>query len=287
MDEEEFDDIDVESIVDDEGEMPWESRAREAIEHAIGQAKFDEVRGVIYAPTGEDHRGDEVIEEFATDGDFLMRLEEIGDEEWYNHVPHDEGPVFESFAKDLAYSLADNNGVLAFFAQVRRPDEGEELATAHDLVLPGAGIVLRADLSEINGELIRYLAKHPEKMQLMDPRKFEELVAALFRAKGYDVVLTPKTRDGGLDIRAFHRGPVGLALTLIECKRYQSDRRVSVDVVRGLYGVTESEKATSGLIVTTSSFTKDAKSFQEQNKYRIHLADQQELQKWLQEHKPR
>jgi hypothetical protein len=35
------------------------------------------------------------------------------------------------------------------------------------------------------------LAKHPEKMQDLTPRKFEELVAALFRAKGYDVELTP------------------------------------------------------------------------------------------------
>jgi len=28
------------------------------------------------------------------------------------------------------------------------------------------------------------VAKHPEKMQDLTPRKFEELVAALFRAKG-------------------------------------------------------------------------------------------------------
>ena len=79
--------------------------------------------------------------------------------------------------------------------------------------------------------------------------------------------------------------PVGTFLTLIECKRYGPKRPVSVDVVRGLYGVTESKGATSGLIVTTSSFTKDAKSFQDQNKYRIQLADQAELQAWLQDHR--
>jgi restriction system protein len=103
--------------------------------------------------------------------------------------------------------------------------------------------------------------------------------------QGYNVELTPATRDGGFDMRAFHRNGVGTFLTLIECKRYGPKRPVSVDIVRGLYGVTEHEKATTGLIVTTSSFTRDAKSFQDQNKYRIQLADQAELQAWLRDHK--
>jgi restriction system protein len=51
------------------------------------------------------------------------------------------------------------------------------------------------------------------------------------------------------------------------------------------YGVTVNEKATTGLIVTTSSFTKDAKSFQDQNKYRVQLADQADLQAWLRNHR--
>ena len=58
-----------------------------------------------------------------------------------------------------------------------------------------------------------------------------------------------------------------------------------IEIVRGLYGVTVNEKATTGLIVTTSSFTKDAKSFQDQNKYRIQLADQADLQAWLRDHR--
>jgi len=129
------------------------------------------------------------------------------------------------------------------------------------------------------------LAQHPEKMQDLTPRKFEELVAVLFSAKGYDVELTPATRDGGFDMRAFHRNAVGTFLTLIECKRCGPKRPVSVDVVRGLYGVTEDEGATTGLIVTTSSFTRDAKSFQDRNKYRIQLADHAALQAWLREHR--
>jgi hypothetical protein len=269
---------------DDDGEMPWESHAREAVERVLAEAEFDEVRGVIYAPTSEDHRGDEVIEGYDSVDAFLSTLRELGDEQWYAYVPYDEGPVFASTVDGMVEDLADSHGVLEFFDRVKPPDEGEELGTARDLVVPRGGLIVEADLSEINDELIKYLAQHPEKMHDMEPRKFEELVAAIFRAKGYDVVLTPRTRDGGFDMRAFHRNDVGFFLTLIECKRYLPEKRVSVGVVRGLYGVTEHEKATSGLIVTTSSFTKDAKSFQDQNKHRIQLADQTDLQKWLRDH---
>ena len=81
-------------------------------------------------------------------------------------------------------------------------------------------------------------------------------------------------------MRAFHGNAVGTFLTLIECKRYGPKRPVSVDVVRELYGVTEHEGATTGLLVTTSSLTRDAKSFEDNNKYRIQLADQAALQAW-------
>jgi hypothetical protein len=55
-------DLEETEIDDDDGEMPWESHAREAVERVLAEATFDEIRGVIYAPTSEDHRGDDVNE---------------------------------------------------------------------------------------------------------------------------------------------------------------------------------------------------------------------------------
>jgi len=119
----------------------------------------------------------------------------------------------------------------------------------------------------------------------MDPRKFEELIAALLKARGYDVEVTKRSRDGGLDMRAFKKSAVGTLLTMTQCKRYAPEHKVTVEAVRQLYGVVESDKATSGLIVTTSTFTKPAKAFQEQNKYRLSLADMDDLKNWLAEHR--
>lgn len=279
----EFDDLILDG--DDEGEMPWESHAREAVEAALEEASLDEIRGVVYAATGDDHRGGSAIEGFESLDELLSTLRSIGEEQWYAYVPYDEGPVFESDVDGMVEDLADKYGVLDFFDRVKPPSDTEELGTARELVLPRAGLLLQVDLTEINDELIQYLAQHPEKMHEMNPRKFEELVAALFRAKGYDVELTPPTRDGGFDMRAFHCSSIGTFLTLIECKRYGPKRPVSVDVVRGLYGVTADAGANAGLIVTTSSFTKDARSFQDKNKYRLQLADHAKLQAWLNEHK--
>jgi len=46
-------------------------------------------------------------------------------------------------------------------------------------------------LEEVNDLLINYLAAHPELMKDVHPRRFEELVAELFRRMGYEVVRIP------------------------------------------------------------------------------------------------
>ena len=154
-----------------------------------------------------------------------------------------------------------------------RPAEGEEIITSAELLSATGSKILRLDLETVNYELIKYLAKYPEKMYELQPRKFEELVAELVRDMGYETELTPRTRDGGFDIWAVQKSSVGTALTVIECKKLAPNQRVGVQVVRGLYGVVEAQKATTGVIATTSFFTKDAKSFHAQQSYRISLAD--------------
>src|SRR5260370_22506117 len=120
-------------------------------------------------------------------------------------------------------------------------------------------------------------------MRDMPARKFEELVAELFKSKGYEVQLTPATRDGGLDIYAIRRDELGTALVVIECKRYAADRKVGVGVVRGLYGVVEEKAATKGIIATTSYFSADAKQLHSRLEYRLALADYDRLCAMLEE----
>lgn len=120
-------------------------------------------------------------------------------------------------------------------------------------------------------------------MRKLKPRKFEELVAELFRDKGYEIQLTSSTRDGGLDIIAVRKSELGAALTIIECKRYAESNRVGVEVLRGLYGIVEAQRATRGVVATTSYFTKGATAFRNQVQYRLALADFTVLSQYLRE----
>jgi restriction system protein len=66
-----------------------------------------------------------------------------------------------------------------------------------------------------------------------------------------------------------------------DCKRYAERNKVGVDAVRGLYGVVEKDNATSGLIITTSFFTKTAIEERNEVKHRMALADFNDVKKMM------
>jgi restriction system protein len=110
---------------------------------------------------------------------------------------------------------------------------------------------------------------------------FEEVVADLLSRQGYEVTVTPASRDGGKDIYAAKKDIVGSFLYIVECKKYSPDDRVGVGLIRQLYGVVQAEKATAGIMATTSFFTKGAQEFQSRVAYQISLQDYFGIQKWL------
>lgn len=111
----------------------------------------------------------------------------------------------------------------------------------------------------------------------LSSREFEELVAEVFAQQGYNVELTPPTRDGGCDILAT-RDINGIPyMILIECKRYAPDNKVNVQLVRSLLGVQSDRKANKAILVTSSLFTRDARRFAERQEHLISLVDIDDL----------
>lgn len=131
-------------------------------------------------------------------------------------------------------------------------------------------------------ERILTLAKNnPSILYSITPREFEELVAEIFDRQGFNVELTKATRDGGKDIVAI-QSSMGINLKyIVECKRYAKDNKVSLDVVQRLYGVKMAENANKAILVTTSSFTKDASKFASQHCWDLSLKDKSDLISWL------
>lgn len=129
-------------------------------------------------------------------------------------------------------------------------------------------------------ELIQTLATDPYQLRNLSPRQFEELSAELLHRMGHEVELTPAQADGGYDIAVRINSELGRQLLLVECKRY-THKPVGVGVLRSLLGVVADKKASSGLVVALSSFTRGARAFVAQNEYQLALADFEHLKTWL------
>ena len=100
-------------------------------------------------------------------------------------------------------------------------------------------------------ELARY-RKWVEQMRLpdylhnIDPLEFEVLVGRLFERMGYEVEMTPRTGDGGVDM--FLVKPDG-AKAVVQCKRFKGT--VGEPVLRDLFGAMHDAHAEKALLVTT------------------------------------
>lgn len=140
---------------------------------------------------------------------------------------------------------------------------------------------IRIDVSEVNDWMLNELSKNPADLYQLSSRRFEELIAEIFMRKGYDVELTPATRDGGKDIYVARKDDFGSFLYLVECKKNNPNNKVGVKVIRDLYGVLSKEKATYGIVVTTSDFTKPAQEFQQDLKFQMSLKNFDSIKKWL------
>lgn len=145
--------------------------------------------------------------------------------------------------------------------------------------------VSKPQLIIVKNEIVTALKKEPESIFRLSPRRFEELLAELLESHGMTVELTPPSKDGGRDILAYSESAVGKHLCLVEAKRYANTHKVGVELVRQLYGVLCDHLATSAMLVTTSSFTKGAKDFQQKHEYEMSLKDCSDVLKWIEVYK--
>lgn len=115
-------------------------------------------------------------------------------------------------------------------------------------------------ISEINDQLLYGLSQNPNLLYNLSSYDFERVIAKIFEKKGFSIKITPQTRDGGKDI-FIAKNDLCSFLFYVECKKYAPNHPVGIEVIQRLYGVISAEKATGGIIVTTSYFAKPAKDY--------------------------
>ena len=118
----------------------------------------------------------------------------------------------------------------------------------------------------------------------MDWEDFESLVAQLFEwefaSQGNEIKVTQASRDKGIDAIMFDPDPIKGGKYVLQAKRYTNV--VDVSAVRDLYGTMLNEGANKGIIITTSSYGKDAYEFAKDKP--LSLVDGSHLINMLQKH---
>jgi restriction system protein len=100
-------------------------------------------------------------------------------------------------------------------------------------------------------------SKSADALDNMSWHEFELLVGEAFRLQGYRVSEQGGAGpDGGIDLVLGK----GSEKFLVQCKQWKAFK-VSVTVVRELYGVMAAKGAAGGFVVTSGSFTDDATAF--------------------------
>ncbi len=118
----------------------------------------------------------------------------------------------------------------------------------------------------------------------ISPRTWEELVAAAFDEAGYDdVVLTPRTGDHGQDVIAVKKG-MGTVRIIDSVKAHKRGHLVRYDDIKALMGVLQSDRASKGIVTTTSDFAPGIRKdpfISRLIPYRLELMSGNQLRQWL------
>ncbi len=102
-------------------------------------------------------------------------------------------------------------------------------------------------------EIIAAILQDPGIMLTLDPHTFEGIIAGGWKRAGADeVILTPRSGDGGVDVIAsFLRA--GRVRLFDQVKRYAPDHRVTAEQVFAMIGVGFARGNVSKVLITTTS----------------------------------
>ena len=110
--------------------------------------------------------------------------------------------------------------------------------------------------------------------ELIEWRRFEAVVEALFAQAGFETRSQPHGADGGVDIWLYsvNHAAGDAPVSIVQCKQWMR-WKVGVKDVRELRGVMAQHGIARGQFVTTSDFTADARDFAAGNGIGLHDVD--------------
>jgi restriction system protein len=120
-------------------------------------------------------------------------------------------------------------------------------------------------------------------LQSLNWREIEWLCGLLYENMGFDVNVTPRGNDDGVDIVAKKNKIGEKNLIVVQSKKWELTNPVGKKDIRELLGTIDLHRATNGVLVTTGRFESGAIEMAERDA-RIELLDRQRLLQLLNEH---
>lgn len=140
----------------------------------------------------------------------------------------------------------------------------------------------RQTTEELKAELL-------DRVQRSPPDFFERLIVILLTKMGYGGTIESAGRaigrsgDGGVD-GLIDQDTLGLDRVYVQAKRYATGTNVGPGAIRDFFGALDRQRASKGVFVTTSDFSRDARDTAEHLSKRIVLVDGSHLTELMVRH---
>ena len=139
--------------------------------------------------------------------------------------------------------------------------------------------LLESAYSSINKDLASELL---QKIMEQTPKFFEQLVLDVLRAMGYgtSTQATPYVHDDGVDGIIFE-DKLGLGRIYVQAKRYDPGNNVGKPAVQQFSGALDEQHSTKGIFITTSDYSREARTYVKTLPKLIVLVNGEELAKYM------
>ncbi|WEZ08871.1 restriction endonuclease [Priestia flexa] len=223
-------------------------------------------------------KGDRVITYFREKREYMVGTvlephfydKSIGDPAYPNNIKVDWGEV--TVARDLLSQAAKNS--LGSVLTVFRVDEwGNEIDKLIEHPFSDPEPIDEAEEDEIIEDLVsKATVMIQDKVDKFDPWQMQELVGGLLRAMEYNVQVSPKGPDGGVDVLAY-KDAFGFEKPIIKVQVKHRKSSASAPEIQQLLGANPIDA--NSLFVSTGGFTSHAEAVAKHNSVR--LVDLEEL----------
>lgn len=115
-----------------------------------------------------------------------------------------------------------------------------------------------AAITNLSKQLARLIANDPKGLQDLEWRDMERMLAAVFQGLGFDVTLTPSSKDGGKDLILDCIVKGNKYSYVVEVKHWRSGQRVGKRYISDFVNVVAREDRDGGLYLATYGYSGDA-----------------------------